>query len=93
MKAYLVVTSSGVTTFSNPPDSICVLVAQFKESVHPQHPMKNKAILWDIHPEYFDKVIATKIDEKKWEPSTEISTVVMEYLNQSFSKSARDYPS
>lgn len=94
MKAYLVVTSAGVTTYSDPPDSVCTLVATFKSEIHPDHPLKDLAVLWDLpHPEFLNKAIATKTDEEKWKPWTDIPNDVLQYLNQNFNKSARDYPS
>lgn len=93
MKAYLLVTNTGTKTYRNPPDSICVLVAQFAESIHPDHPMKDRAILWELpHPEYLNQIIAMKTDEESWQAKVEIPEEIINYLNQEFKKSARDYP-
>lgn len=46
MQVYLQVTSSGTSSFTEPPDSVCVLDAKFVKSVHPMHPevvSKNQA--------------------------------------------------
>lgn len=94
MLAYLQVTSSGTTTYTEPSDSVCVLVAQFVQSVHLDHPMKDKAIAWELlHPELLG-VIATKTDEEQWKPWDKIQLPqdVLSYLNQQFNRSARDYP-
>lgn len=94
MQAYLQVTSSGTTTYANPPDSVCVLVAQFVKSVQPDHPMRDKAVVWELpHPELLG-VIATKTDEEQWKPwdGLDLPTDILSYLNQQFSRSARDYP-
>lgn len=93
MQAYLLVSSTGTKAFSDPPDSVCTLVAQFRSEIHPDHPLKGKAIHWELpHPEYLNQIIATKTDEQKWQAYTEIPDDILEYLNQNFGKSAREYP-